>query len=114
MSQTGSVSVFGGEPNPVEAMLGREPPEMVEDGRGGGTGTDGTFWLEEVGGGGGMFDWMNGAEETGMVAGRGGLGGRAGRTVAGLALIRFSIDLIVLLNFRVQYSFHQLQNLTYS
>lgn len=39
-----------------------------------------------------MFDWMNGAEEIGMVAGRGGLGGRAGRTVAGLALIRFSIS----------------------
>lgn len=39
---------------------------------------------------------MKGEVETGMVAGRGGLGGRAGRTVDGpdwtLALIRFSIS----------------------
>lgn len=95
VSQTGSVSVFGGEPNPVAEILGWEPPELVEGGRGGGVGTDGTFWSED-GGGGGRFDWMNGEEETGIVAGRGGLGGRAGRTVAGpdwtLALIRFSIS----------------------
>lgn len=68
--------------------------------------TGGTFWLEEEEGGGGgggaegggRCDCMNGEgeeETTGMEA-RGGLGGRAGRTVAGLdwtlALIRFSIS----------------------
>ena len=69
-------------------------------GGGGAAGTDGTFGLdddEESGGGGGMLDWMKGEEETGIEA-RGGLGGRAGRTVAGpdwtLALIRFSISSI--------------------
>lgn len=66
-------------------------------GGGGAAGTAGTFWLddEETGGGGGMLDWMNGEEDMGMEA-RGGLGGRAGRTVAWpdwtLALIRFSIS----------------------
>lgn len=42
-----------------------------------------------------MLDWMNEAEDTGIDA-RGGLEGRAGRTVAGpewtLSLIRFSIS----------------------
>lgn len=99
VSQTGSVSVFGSEPNPAEAMLGRPLPEEESGGATGiGTETEGGFWLEVVdegGGRGGRLDCMNGEEETGIEA-LGGLGGLAGRTVAGpdwtLALIRFSIS----------------------
>lgn len=49
----------------------------------------------DLGGSGGRLDWIKGEEETGIEA-RGGLGGRAGRTVEGpdwtLALMRFSIS----------------------
>lgn len=88
MSHTGSVSVFGAEPNPLAPIL--------EDGGGGGSGTDGTFWLEEGGSGGGRLDCKNGEEETTGIEARGGLGGRAGSTVAGadwtLTWMRFSIS----------------------
>lgn len=77
VSHTGSVNVFGGDPKP-------EAPILSPDRGGGGGGADaagGTgvgFWWE-AGCGGGRFEGMKGEEETGM---RGGLGGRAGRTVA--------------------------------
>lgn len=71
-------------------MLGPLP----EEGNGGGAGTVGGFWLVVIGGG---VDCTNGDEDTGIEA-RGGLGGLAGRTVAGpdwtLALMRFSISSI--------------------
>lgn len=91
VSHTGSVNVFGAGPNPLPAIL--------DVGSGGGAGADGTFWLEEVdggGGGGGRLDCMKGEADTTGIEARGGLGGRAGRTVAGadwtLALMRFSIS----------------------
>lgn len=92
VSQTGSVSVLGGDPNPE----GTIPGPLLAEGMGGGAGTDGGFCLEEAeGAGGGRFDWMNGEDETGIEA-RVGLGGLAGSTVMGpdwtLALIRFSIS----------------------
>lgn len=92
VSQTGSVSVLGGDPNPE----GTIPGPVLAEGMGGGAGTDGGFCLEEAeGAGGGRFDWMNGEDETGIEA-RVGLGGLAGSTVVGpdwtLALIRFSIS----------------------
>lgn len=92
VSHTGSVSVVGVDPNPLEPMVVRGAASEVKAGGGGAEGTGGTFWL--VGGaGGGSADWMKGEEETGI---RGGLGGRAGRTVAGpawtLSLMRFSIS----------------------
>lgn len=69
-------------------------------GRGGGVGTTagieddwGLGGAVEAGLGGGRLEGMKGEEETGIWA-RGGLGGLAARTVAGDALIRFSISSI--------------------
>lgn len=95
VSQTGSVRVLGGDPKALAAM----PAEEEAGGGGGG----GAGLAEDGGGGGGRLDWMKGedvgvgvgVEETGMEA-RGGLGGRAGRTVEGAdwieEWIRFSIS----------------------
>ena len=95
VSQTGSVSVFGAGPNPVGAGRDDEEEEVGRSVGGTGRGTDGTFCLEEGGRLEGMKGEGEGEDEIGMEA-RGGLGGRAGRTVAGpdwtLALIRFSIS----------------------
>lgn len=93
VSQTGSVRVFGSDPNPEPAIL---PPPLV-DPRGGGAGAAGA--TEGVGlgaDGGGRLEGMKdggggGAEDIGMEA-RGGDGGRAGRTDEGLEWIRFSIS----------------------
>lgn len=97
VSQTGSVRVFGSEPNPETAIL----PLPLVDPRGGGAGAVGTVGATEgteVGlgadGGGrleGMKEGGGGAEDTGMEA-RGGEGGRAGRTDEGFEWIRFSIS----------------------
>lgn len=77
VSHTGSVRVLGGDPNPEAPIL-----TVVGGGGGGAWGT-----------GLGRLEGMKGEEETGIEA-RGGLGGRAGRTVAELAFIRFSISSI--------------------
>lgn len=98
VSQTGSVRVFGGEPNPAAAI---PPPPLVDpsggeiEGLGTVEATEGTgVGLGTVGGG--RLDGMKaagggGAEDTGMEA-RGGDGGRAGRTGEGLEWMRFSIS----------------------
>ena len=57
MSQTGSVRVLGGEPNPEGEILG----PLVAEGMGGGAGTEGGFcFAAEEGAGGGRFDGMKG------------------------------------------------------
>lgn len=98
VSQTGSVSVFGGDPNPDAGILPLGPE--ARGGRGGlGTAED-TGGTSVVLGlvGGGRLDGMKvgggfGAEEMGMEA-RGGDGGRAGRTEVEWELMRFSISSI--------------------
>lgn len=101
VSQTGSVRVFGGDPNPDAAT----PPLLAVDPRGGAVGAAiaGTVKATEGvgvglgGAGGGRLEGMKEGigegveEETGMEA-RGGEEGRAGRTEAGLELMRFSIS----------------------
>ena len=76
VSHTGSVNVFGGDPNPI-VFEPSELPKLTAGGSDGGAGTE-----DEDGGSGGRLDWTKGEDETG-IEGRIGLGGRAGRTVPG-------------------------------
>lgn len=87
VSQTGSVSVLGAGPNPEVDISGR----VEGGGGGGGREEEGGFGIwdwddEDLGGTGlGRLEEMKGEEEETGIEARGGLGGLAGRTVAGEA-----------------------------